>query len=340
MTSQEWLSWLESQNITVTNGLITRPQPNASAKSDVSMTLLGHERLLTFSGTDNRKFLQGQVTCDVVKLPEGEVVLGACCTPKGRMVANFRIVAQGDDLIAVLPADQSDYLKTHLSKYAAFFRTVAITDTTDRWLRIGLSGSGAAEVITHLTEAESAREADKILPWSQGLVVPVAADRFELWLNPDAAQTVWQELAAQAAIVATSHWQLEDIQQGIAWVTEASRESWIPQHLNWQALNGISFKKGCYTGQEIVARMKYLGKLKSHLYRFTAEQEQAPAIGTGVLNGSGKKIGDVVVALSAGSSTVEILAVVRKDDAENGSLVLAEQNIALTRQPLPYTVED
>ncbi|WP_165767368.1 YgfZ/GcvT domain-containing protein [Parendozoicomonas haliclonae] len=337
MTTQEWLNWLTSQNITLQDGTIISSETPAEASNTI--TLLGHEHLLAFTGEENRKFLQGQLTCDVVALQNGEETLGACCTPKGRMVANFRMVASDNDLIAVLPADQSAHLKAHLGKYAAFFRTVSITDVSDQWVRIGLSGPDSLNIISTLTD-QPAPDAGHTPSWENGIIVPVSTQRFELWIKPDAASAVWQSLAEKAAVAPTTHWQLEDIQNGIAWVTEASRDAWIPQHLNWQSLNGISFKKGCYTGQEIVARMKYLGKLKSHLFHFSAQTNDAPEIGTAVFNQDGKKTGDVVTAMSSGNGQVEILAVIRKDDAENGGLTLGEDKTPLTLVPLPYTVED
>ena len=155
-------------------------------------------------------------------------------------------------------------MKDHLKKYAAFFRTVAIEDSTQNWIRVGISGPKAADIVTSLT-GQPAPVGETLTQWDAGHALAVSDDsRFELWITPQKAQEAWQALAEKAHISATSSWQLADIQQGIAWVTAASRESWIPQHLNWQALNGVSFTKGCYTGQEIVARMKYLGKLKSH----------------------------------------------------------------------------
>ena len=146
-------------------------------------TILDNEHLIAFQGAENRKFLQGQVTCDVNRLSDGESTLGACCNPKGRIIANFRILALGDDLIMSLPSDQSDYLHTHLKKYAAFFRTVTIADATAQWSRIGVSGSKAAEVIAAITKAELPTAANTSR-FADGLIMAIDAERFELWLNP------------------------------------------------------------------------------------------------------------------------------------------------------------
>ncbi|WP_196221437.1 CAF17-like 4Fe-4S cluster assembly/insertion protein YgfZ [Sansalvadorimonas verongulae] len=311
-----------------------------SSGSQPYLTRLDHQHLLSFSGQESKKFLQGQLTCDVVKLENNQTVYGACCTPKGRMVANFRTIAHNDDLILSLPADQSEVLHQHLKKYAMFFRTVSIENVSESWVRMGLGGKGAAPLIASVFGEQPTDSA--VIEGDAGLAF-VASDhsqRFELWIKPEQAEAVWEKLSEKATAVPTTHWQLADIKDGIAWVTEASREEWIPQHLNWQAVNGVSFNKGCYTGQEIVARMKYLGKLKSRLYRFTLEGQNVPAIGSVINNEAGNKSGNLVSALaSPASNTVELMAVVRKDDIES-AMTLAETNTPLYLQSLPYDVED
>ncbi len=302
----------------------------------LALTYLQHERLLAFTGQENRKFLQGQLTCDVSRLKKGELTLGACCNAKGRMVANFRIHALEESLVLSLPVNQDQALKEHLGKYAMFFRTVEISETSSDWIRIGLSGVEAASEITQLTN-QPAPKGNQITEWEHGLALAVpGSNRYELWLKPEATACK-DALEAKARVLPIESWQLEDIRDGIAWVSESTRETYIPQHLNWQALEGVSFSKGCYTGQEIVARMKYLGKLKSHLYRFFMENPQAPAAGTPVMNSNGSKSGEIVTALPSGSGT-ELLAVVRSADVESGRLTLASTESSLNLQPLPYEV--
>lgn len=311
-------------------------------RQNTFITPLDHERLITFSGAENRKFLQGQLTCDVNILTEGASVLGACCNPKGRVIANFRAVAIGEDLVITLPANQSAHLSEHLKKYAAFFRTVTITqcDNSSQWQRIGICGPEAAAIVAKLTGVDTPA-ANETKRWSQGLIVAVDNQRFELWLESAQASTdTWQILDQQATVGTSADWQFVDIISGIAWITEETREQWIPQHLNWQALNGISFKKGCYTGQEIVARMKYLGKLKSHLYRFSTPMiETLPTVGTAILGSAGKKCGDIVAVASDQEQRIELLAVVRKQDVEAGSLTL-DGGSPLILEPMPYSLDE
>ena len=339
MTSNEWHQWLESQNVAVNNGIITSASTNTSTQKPF-LTLLGHQHLLSFSGQENRKFLQGQLTCDVVKLENNQTAYGACCTPKGRMVANFRTVAYADDVILSLPADQSEALHAHLKKYAMFFRTVSITSENEEWIRMGFGGKGASDLVSQIFGQKP--EGNAIIEADAGLafIAAESSNRYELWIKPEHTRRVWEQLSQTAAVVPTTHWQLVDIHDGIAWVTEASRDEWIPQHLNWQAVDGVSFSKGCYTGQEIVARMKYLGKLKNRLYRFSLEGLDVPAIGAVINNEAGSKSGNLVAAMaSPENNSVELLAVIRKDDAE-GSITLAEGGTSLQLQSIPYAVED
>ena len=311
-----------------------------SSGSQPYLTKLDHQHLLSFSGQENRKFLQGQLTSDVVKLENNQTAYGACCTPKGRMVANFRTITHNDDLILSLPADQIDALHQHMKKYAMFFRTVSIADVSESWVRFGLGGEGATELVASLFGAPPSNSA--VIESDAGLafVTSEHSQRYELWIKPEQAEVVWEQLSAKATTVPTVRWQLVDVEDGIAWVVEANREEWIPQHLNWQAVGGVSFNKGCYTGQEIVARMKYLGKLKSRLYRFTLEGQDIPAIGSAINNEAGSKSGNLVAAIaSQESNSIELLAVVRKDDTAS-PMTLAETNTPLQLQSLPYEVED
>ncbi len=346
MVIQEWFNWLSSQNIPLSDGVIPAGAKCDDTDADSIITLLGQQRLVAFAGEESRKFLQGQVTCDVNKLANGESVLGACCNPKGRMIANFRMVAVADALLMALPSDQVDYLCAHLKKYAAFFRTVTMADVTDQWLRIGVQGANMAGLLTRLTGVDLTAS-DGGHSWQHGVIIPLGAERYELWIHSDAGlelcQSLWLGLSEIASVVPSQYWSRLDIESGLAWVTEATREQWIPQHLNWQAVDGISFKKGCYTGQEIVARMKYLGKLKSHLYRLSvaaaANGEAPAAVGDGVLNCDGAKCGDIVAIEPRADQGWELLAVVRKADWENGALTTGA-GVELNPKPLPYSIED
>nr|WP_246506016.1 hypothetical protein [Kistimonas asteriae] len=303
------------------------------------MTVLSHETITSVSGPDAARFLQGQVTCDISQLAPEHSSLGACCTPKGRMIANFRVLNHDSQLLLTMPASDSnsqhDALKTHLSKYIVFYKA-EIGDASGEWLRIGIFGDTCEKALgNHFTLPEPNHS--ECGGGYRLLRLPGVNHRYELWLQPDAVDTWWPRLTGLFQVQPTSAWQCEDIRNGIAWVIPEIREAYIPQHFNWQILEGVSFKKGCYTGQEIVARMQYLGKLKSRLYRLTGTLEELPTPGTKVLTSSGKSAGEIVSAMTA--ENTEILAVLRSDAMGDTLSTESSINAPLSVESLPYDVD-
>lgn len=227
--------------------------------------------LLRVEGPDSERFLQGQLTCDVTALTDGQWTLGACCNAKGRMIANFVLArTAAEHYILRLPAGQTEALQQHLSRYAVFYKTAMNTDT-------GTAVSGRLP----------ASPSPALLAAPQ----PVRSDNGSLILSwPDGREEIW---GANTASGDETLWHQQDIRQGLVWVQEASREAWVPQYIDWQLQGGISFSKGCYTGQEIVARLQYLGKAKKRLALVSADSALQPALLTDVTNAAGKSIGEI-----------------------------------------------
>lgn len=237
---------------------------------------LSHLGLLEITGPDSEKFLQGQLTCDVQALNDQRWSLGACCTAKGRMVANFVIARQGSTFWLRMPREQVPALRQHLAKYAVFFKTT-LTDRSEEWSVLGqLPAAG--------TQPTLLKEPQTLVESAQGLTLHWPDGRYEFWLPTVAASAESGDL---------SPWLLADIELGLAWVTAASREEWVPQHIEWQIQGGVSFKKGCYTGQEIVARLQYLGKSKKQLVRVQSAGPLELAPLTVLTDSAGKTIGEI-----------------------------------------------
>jgi len=228
--------------------------------------------VMAVKGADSERFLQGQFTCDTVKLADQHWQTGACCTAKGRMVANFIIARSGGDFFLRLPHAQAEALKQHLSKYAVFYKTEMTIDP-------GYQVTGqipATPAITILNGQHPLQITDSgfALSWPDG--------RQELWSSEQI--TTNNDVTPWAAL---------DIEEGIVWVTEASREAWVPQFVDMTVQGGVSFQKGCYTGQEIVARLQYLGKTKKHLIKAISSAPIEVQIPANVTNDAGKNIGEV-----------------------------------------------
>lgn len=243
----------------------------------MSYTALSQFSLLHVGGPDSERFLQGQLTCDVVALQDKQWTLGACCTAKGRMVANFVIARQGEDFWLRLPNEQVAALKQHLSKYIVFFKAKMHEHNQDYRVAGFIP---KALTPTLLTQAQPWQETE------QGMELTWPDGRKELWLN--------QAASPEAG---NNAWALADINQGLVWVTASTQEAWLPQNINWPQQGGVSFKKGCYTGQEIVARLQFLGTSKKQVVRIESAEclELAPL--QKLEDNQGKSIGEVLAWL-------------------------------------------
>ncbi|WP_247254746.1 YgfZ/GcvT domain-containing protein [Pseudomonas moorei] len=297
---------------------------------------LSHEGVLAVRGADAGKFLQGQLTCNLNYLSDTQASLGARCTQKGRMQSSFRILLEGDGVLMAMASELLEPQLADLKKYAVFSKS-KLTDESAAWVRFGVDHGDAALKSLGL---ELPAETDQVVRNDGLIALRVSPDRAELWVSADQADAVKGKLSALLAEGELNQWLLGQIRAGIGQVMPGTRELFIPQMLNLQAVGGVSFKKGCYTGQEIVARMQYLGKLKRRLYRLSLDASELPEPGTQLFSPShGSSIGEVVLA-AQGEQQIELLAVLQADAAEAGDIhVDALDGPALHLLDLPYELD-
>ncbi len=297
---------------------------------------LTHEGVLAVRGADAAKFLQGQLTCNLNYLSDTQASLGARCTQKGRMQSSFRILLQGDGVLLAMASELLEPQLADLKKYAVFSKS-KLTDESAAWVRFGLA---------HADQALSALglalpvETDSVVRTETLIAIRVSPGRAELWAPAEHAGSLLSQLAATLPQAELNEWLLGQVRAGIGQVMPQTRELFIPQMLNLQAVGGVSFKKGCYTGQEIVARMQYLGKLKRRLYRLSLVAAQAPEPGTALFAPShNSSIGEVVIAAKADQS-IELLAVLQAEAADNGDIRLGSlEGPGLQLLDLPYALD-
>jgi tRNA-modifying protein YgfZ len=297
---------------------------------------LSHEGILAVRGPDANKFLQGQVTCNLNYLSDSHSSLGARCTPKGRMQSSFRILSVSDGYLLAMSSDLLEAQLTDLKKYAVFSKS-KLTDESQNWLRIGLSGGDDALRSLGLELAETT---DSVARSDELLALRLSDGRAELWLPTNQAAAIQTQLASHLPEAPLNDWLLAQVRAGIGQVMASTRELFIPQMINLQAVGGVSFKKGCYTGQEIVARMQYLGKLKRRLYRLELHDSQVPEPATALFSPShASSVGEVVLAARSPAG-VELLAVLQDEAALNGVIHLGSvEGNTLSVLDLPYTLD-
>nr|WP_298372544.1 folate-binding protein [uncultured Halomonas sp.] len=295
-----------------------------------------HLGILEIEGTDTKRFLQGQTSAQM-ELANGDFApLTAFCSVKGRMLANAQLLRVAEDRYwLLLDRDLIEPLTKHLSKFAVFYK--AEIRPRDDLALIGLLGRDAPALL----EARL----DMLPPaiWHQTmqdectlLQHPGPRSRFIACVPSAEANMVWDALARSATPVGNAVWQLHDIKAGLAWLTAAQQDTYLPQMINWEALGGISFKKGCYTGQEVVARAHFRGQVKKRLIRAQLDGNLVPEPGTPVCNAEGKRHGEVFIAALDAYDQAEILAVVNTRDEETPLEVLGQR---LKRLKLPYAIE-
>jgi len=297
---------------------------------------LTHEGILAVRGSDAGKFLQGQLTCNLNYLSQEQSSLGARCMVKGRMQSSFRIVPEGNGLLLAMARGLIDAQLADLKKYAVFSKAT-LTDESASWVRFGLEHAEQALLALGL----DVPAADGATVREHGLIaIRVSPGRVELWVPAEQARDVQQELAGTLSEGSLNDWLLGQIRAGIGQVFEQTRELFIPQMINLQAVGGVSFKKGCYTGQEIVARMQYLGKLKRRQYRLALAVADAPAPGSQIFSPThGSAVGEVVLA-AACEQGCELLAVISADAVEDNNLhLLSLEGPRLTLLSLPYELD-
>jgi folate-binding protein YgfZ len=297
---------------------------------------LSHEGVLAVRGSDASKFLQGQLTCNLNYLSDTQASLGARCTQKGRMQSSFRILLEGDGYLLAMATELLEPQLADLKKYAVFSKS-RLTDESAAWVRFGLS---QADTALRALGLELPPETDTVVRGNGLIAIRVSTDRAELWAAADQAETLSSQLSAQLIEGDLNQWLLGQVRAGIGQVMPSTRELFIPQMLNLQAVGGVSFKKGCYTGQEIVARMQYLGKLKRRLYRLHLDASELPEPGTALFSPThGSSIGEVVIAART-EQTIELLAVLQAEAAEGGIIHLgALEGPALQLLDLPYQLD-
>jgi len=338
--NQQWQTFLESQSATV-NDADEVCFENGYQLTDCSIFDLSHLRLTSVSGEDAETFLQGQFTNDIRVVSPEHHQMSCYCTPKGRMLANFRICSHAGQYLLQTPIDTQPALIKRLSMFVLRSQ-VSIEDVSDRYVAIGLAGECIAELLNSHFSSVPAIPGDATEENGISLLrIPGPSSRYMLIGQPTQIASIWEACSQQAT--ATNHelWKLLDIQSGIPTVYANTVESFVPQMVNMQLVDGVSFDKGCYVGQEIVARMKYLGTLKRHMYLAQVETDTHPHPGDELYSPidteSGQGHGNVVMAAASSNSGYETLVVVETSSHENGELHLENKSgPTLTFLPMPY----
>jgi len=299
--------------------------------------------LIAFTGEESATFLHSQLTNDVEHLGQGDVRLAGYCSPKGRLMASFLMWRDADSVFLQLPRAIQAPIQKRLQMFVLRAKTKA-SDASDSVVTLGLGGADAEAVLQTWFDVLPAAPYTRI-DHPLGALLRVA-DAFGspryLWLaSPDTADTVAAELAARLTVAGEQAWQLADIHAGVPQIGPGTQEQFVPQMINFELLGGVNFKKGCYPGQEIVARSQYLGKLKRRTALATiADASVAPGAEVFAPDDPEQPCGMVVNAAANGEGGVDALVEMKLAALEQGDVHFASATgPALQFRPLPYVLD-
>lgn len=235
--------------------------------------------LIAASGEEAARFLHSQLTNDVEHLTSAEARLAGYCSVKGRLTATFLIWKTDDTILLQLPSEILPLLQKRLQMYVLRAK-VKLNDVSAGHVILGLTGAKAAAALRNWFEPMPPA------PYSTahcaaGTLIRVAdagqQPRYQWITTAQGAQEAWLTLGRDLIPAGAAAWRLTEIEAGVPQITHATQEQFVPQMINYEVLGGVNFKKGCYPGQEIVARSQYLGKLKRRMQRASVAGVEAQA---------------------------------------------------------------
>lgn len=343
----DWQQQLSARGAAIRDGRVDHfGTPDDELNAAVSSTVvcdLSHYALLEISGDDATDFLQGQLTNDVRQLHPTHSQLSAYCDHKGRMLALFRLWPWNNGFRATLPTELAAETIKRLRMFV-LRSNVEVRDTSDEVVRLGVAGAAAAELLARHVGAAPQAANDFVDHGSVRITrLPGDHPRFELHVPLSEAGELWQTLSTDAIPAGAPCWDLLAIRAAQPEVVSATRALFTPQMLNLEVLDGVSFSKGCYTGQEVVARTQFLGTIKRRTFPGRVESGAEPIPGAEVAGAeaaSGQATGRVVRVAPSPEGGYEILVMLQISARESGPLRLTEgaQAVIALSDP-PYSLE-
>ena len=243
------------------------------------ITRLNQFALISVKGDDAGSFLHSQLTSDIRSLTQNHATLAGYCTPKGRLLATMLVLSGNDGMLLEVPQDLQESLQKRLQMFVMRSK-VKMEHISDSHSIIGIFGSDALVRLTEWFPEQPVRPYAAVSN-SSGTLLRLAdaagVARYQWIVTTELADRIWPALATQLPVVSEQSWMLSDIHAGIPNLCIATQEKFVPQMINYELLGGVNFKKGCYPGQEIVARTHYLGKQKRRMV--LAHIDAAPVSG-------------------------------------------------------------
>jgi len=341
--NQDWQQFLTQQGAVLDAGLVQHfgdaaAELRATAQGAV-LCDLGQFGILRASGEDAQTFLQNMLSNDIREVTADRAQLSSLNTPKGRMLASMLIWRSGDDYLLQLPRALCEPMRRKLSMYVLRAKVKTCSAGEDV-VRLGVAGAAAEDSLREIWGMLPQNDHD-VVRGVRGVLIRLPGGRFEAVVKAEDGPDLWHALSRSCMPVGSPCWEWLDIRAGIPAITQATQEQFVPQMVNLEAIGGVSFQKGCYPGQEIVARTMYLGKVKRRMYLANIPGEFAPLPGDELFgaDAEAQPSGMIVNAQPSPDGGFDVLAVIQTASAEAGSIHWKSQDGPVLRLlPLPYPI--
>ncbi len=347
--SERWISELTRQGAQFSDGRVTAfgntdnpTSAHTALQNGAVMCDLSHFGLMLATGEEAAAFLHGQFCNDVLALGDSASQWNGWCSPKGRLLVSLLAWSGKQGIYLLLPRSLQPAIQKRLQMFVLRAK-VKLSDESDNWVRFGVAGS-AAESLLHATVGAVPVEVMSTVHTEMGRIIKLSATRFIVVASPEKAIAVWNQLSnapTHAIKASASVWDWLSIQQGIITVLPETQDAFVPQMANFELIGGVSFKKGCYPGQEIVARTQYRGILKRRMVLAHVAGATSPVPGEKLYSdGFGDQAaGEVANVAPASDGGFDMLVVAQIAAINDNNLKYAAlDGLAVTIKPLPYAL--
>lgn len=343
--NQDWQNFLAKQGAQIQDGVVSHfgdaPAERLTTRDGTVLCDLGQFGKLRVSGEEAQPFLQNLLSNDIREVSNTLAQLSSFNTAKGRMLATMLIWREGDDYLLQLPQVLCEPIRKKLGMYVLRAR-VKIADAGNGIISLGLSGANAQELL-RAQFGELPKLPLSVIGTAQGSAIKFSDARFQINTSASHAAALWLSLSQHAQPVGSVCWDWLNIRSGIPVILPPTQEQFVAQMVNLELIGGVNFKKGCYPGQEIVARMQYLGKLKRRMFIAHIDSSDAPQAGDELFSADmeGQASGMIVNSSPAPDGGYDVLASVQTSSHDTQAVHWKSlQGAALQFLLLPYQLPD
>jgi len=339
--NQDWQNFLATQGAQILDGVVSNfgdAAAECSATRDNTVLCdLSQFGTLHVSGEEAESFLQSMLSNDIGEVSSTHAQLSSLNTAKGRILATMLIWRESDSYLLQLPRELCEAIRKKLSMYVLRAK-VKIGDVSDEVISLGLSGTDAQKILGKQFDKLPQATLD-VIHTDHGSVIKISDTRWQVNLTLQQAKALWEDFNTKILAVGSACWDWLNIRSGIPVILPQTQEQFVAQMVNFDLINGVNFKKGCYPGQEIVARTQYLGKLKRRMYLAHIDTGEPPQAGDELFSADmeGQASGMLINVANAPTGGYDVLAVVQITSHDTHSVHLGTlQGPQLAFDILPY----